>query len=192
MNNQPQAQTGLRQYFNIRGARVTLLIMIIMTVVNMVLYLTTEGEYVSYYFFSFSVPYDAVTLFDFYAYEFGMPELLFVGIATAIVCLTVYLLLWIFSAKNRYVLLAAAILLTLDLAELVLLCDILSVIPDILIHIVVLVELYGTYIVEGKAAPEAEAFTVVAEETPAAEEDPFAYAREPVDPQDGNANTSNE
>ena len=63
-------------------------------------------------------------------------------------------------------------------------CDISLVIADIFCHIIVLVELYGTFVMEGKPLPEAEVFTVVDNGTPEeapAEEDPFAYAREPME-----------
>lgn len=184
--NRQISQNGSSRYFNMRGARYSLLLLIIVTVINIVSYLASSAEESYYYFFfNISFPFDMVTLFDVLSVDFGVPALLYCGIVIAAVTLLIYGVLWFFSSKNRYVLLAAAILYTLDLAELLLLCELSTVIADIIFHILILVELYGTFVMEGKQpSAESEYFVVEGEEPPAAvpsEEDPFAYARQPIE-----------
>ena len=186
MTNRQIPQSGAQRYFNIPGARYTLLFLIALTVINIVSYLTTGADETFYYFFcNISFPFDMVTMFDFMGTEFAMPEMLYFGIAIAAISLIVYTVLWFFAKKNRYVLLAVAILYTLDFAELLLMADLSLVIADIICHILILVEFYGTFIMEGKQpAAESEYFVVEGEEPPAAEpteEDPFAYAHEPIE-----------
>ena len=169
-----------------KGARYSLAFLVILTIINIVSYLATAEEETFYYFFvNIAFPFDMVTLFDALGVEFAMPAMLYFGIAVAFVSLIIYAILWVFSAKNRYILLAAAILYTLDLAELLLMHDIIDCIFEIVVHIVLLIEFYGTFVMEGKQpSAESEYFVVEGEEPPAAvptEEDPFAYARQPIE-----------
>ena len=123
-----------------------------------------------------------VALFEVLSVEMAIPEVLYFGIAIAAVSLLVYALLWFFSSKNRYVLLAISVLYTLDLIELLLMSDLTLVVVDIIVHIIVLVELYGTFIVERRQAPVAESIgTESVQPTDPAEADPFAYARQPIE-----------
>ena len=184
MQNRQISPNGTRRYFSMPSARYTLLFLIILTVINIASYLFTTAEETYYYFFcNISFPFDMVTLFDALGVEFAMPEMLYFGVGVAAVSLIVYTGLWFFAKKSRYVLLAVAIFYTLDLAELVLMCDIPSVLADIICHILVLVEFYGTFVMEGKQpSAESEYFVVEGEEpTAPVEEDPFAYARQPLE-----------
>lgn len=183
MNRQMQTQS-VNPYFNLRSARFTVLFLIALTVFNIVSYLSAaENASYTYFWFNISFPFDMVALFEVLSVEMAIPEVLYFGIAIAAVSLLVYAVLWFFSSKNRYVLLAIAVLYTLDLVELLLMSDIAMFIIDIIIHIIVLIELYGTFVVEGRQVP-IPAECTGAESTPApapAEEDPFAYAQEPTE-----------
>lgn len=122
------------------SARSNLLLAIVLTVVNIVLFFANSGTML---LFSVSVPYYAVI----FAYLF---EIAPIGIAFAAIILVIYFLCWLLSKKRNGWLIAALVLFAIDtlgMAGLYLLAEDASGLMDGLIHIWVLY-----YLVAGVSA----------------------------------------
>jgi len=131
----------LQQKYN--SARVNLLLVIILTVVNVALLF---GGSETMMLFSASVPYYAIA----FPVVWGMPELFAFGLIVAVVSLVLYFLCWLLSKKRPGWLVAALVLFILDtmaLAGLYLLIEEISGIVDLAIHVLVLV-----YLIQGISA----------------------------------------
>lgn len=135
----------------IKIGRRTLLGVIIMTLVNLSL-LLTSGD--SYLLFSASVPY-YMTWFGKFMDSGTNGSYTFTGLAIGALILAVYLLFWLLSRKNTVWLTWAAVLVGIDLAALIAVSFLLLDNPmhnlvDVLIHIVVI----GQIIKGAKAGKE--------------------------------------
>ena len=130
---QPKLQGRALAEQEYKNARANLLLMLILTVVNVVLYLVGADVMM---LFSATVPYYAVA----FAFELGAPLVVpLMGIA--LVSLAAYLLCWIFSKKHYGWMIAALVLFVLDslaLVGLYLSVGDASGILDTLIHVWVL------------------------------------------------------
>lgn len=145
-------QERYRAIYN--GARINLLVAMLLTVLNCVLALTGADVY---YLFSIAFPYAMVfdgamscglvysldeyrSLYEDMAMDFLPMTYLYVMLAIAGVSLLVYLLCWIFSKKHVGWLVAATVLLVLDSAFLVFWYEVdLSMLLDYLFHAWVLI-----------------------------------------------------
>ena len=121
-----------------KAGRSNLLIAIILTVVNIVLFLVGSETML---LFSISVPYYAVIFGSIFAAELGAPEMLVTGCVIAGVILAVYFLCWLLS-KNRLGWLVAAMILviidTLALVAFYLLAGEISGVLDLVFHAMIL------------------------------------------------------
>lgn len=118
-------------------ARTNLLLMMGFTLINIVL-VVAEADMM--FLFSATVPYYSVVFGYVYALA-GFPELLYVSIAIAVLCLVAYFLCWLFSKRHYAWMIVAMVLFVLDtlaLGLLFLLYNNFSGIPDVLIHLWVL------------------------------------------------------
>lgn len=125
------------------SARSNLLLAIVLTVVNIVLFFTGSGTML---LFSVSVPYYAVIFGD----VFGIAP---VGVCFAVVVLVAYFLCWLLSKKRVGWLIAALVLFLIDtlaMAGMYMLIEDTSGIMDGLIHIWVLYYLFAGVSAHGK------------------------------------------
>ena len=106
--NMDHLSLPVRRY---RGARNSLLLMMIMTVVNTVL--AAVGSY-TYFVFSDYLSYYLALFGRVYFEELGEPLYLIIGCVAAAIVLLPYLLCWIFSKKRRGWLIAALVLFIID------------------------------------------------------------------------------
>ena len=121
------------------SARSNLLLMLILTVVNIVLYVC--GSY-TMFLFSATVPYLMVVCSTIF---FDMPALMIICIGIAAVILIVYLLCWIFSKKSSGWMVFALVLFIVDTVVMIALyvwMQEVSGILDAIIHILVLYYLF--------------------------------------------------
>lgn len=93
------------------GARSNLLLMLILTLVNVVLYFAGTGTMM---LFSASVPYFSVIFGHAFTMETGSDIFLYAGIAVAAVVLIAYLFCWIFSKSNYGWMVFALVLFIVD------------------------------------------------------------------------------
>ena len=153
---------------NYTVARHNLLLVIILSAVNIVLYLAGSDTMM---LFSATVPYYSVVFGWLYSDAFGIPAYLVIGLCAAFVILALYFVCWLLSKKNGGWMIAALVLFALDTVALIALYIIasdVSGILDALIHAWVLYYLimgvyYGNKL---KTLPEDP---VPAEETPVEE-----------------------
>lgn len=130
----------LRMYARYRSARMDLLLVIIFTVVNILMFNFGSGTVM---LFSASVPY--------YAVVFGTvlendPEILLtgaynIGVVIAIVSVLLYLLCWVFSKKKYVWMIVSAVLFSIDTLALIglyIMMGEISGVLDILMHALVL------------------------------------------------------
>lgn len=128
--DQPRPDKGspayMQQQYSI--ARGNLLLAIIFTVINLVLYWTGSGYY---FLFSIAVPYYGILLGD--VLGFGATMLI-----VAVVILAIYFLCWIMSKKHSGIMILATVLFVLDciclIALMILSGGITYMIVDILFH----------------------------------------------------------
>lgn len=141
-------QTLLKNY---RAGQIDLLAIIIFTVVNVVLTLTASG---SYFLFSAFIPfeflYSAMLLCgkfpaEWYegleGFEFFDESMFYAAIVVVVVFLAIYTVCLVFSSKNRYGwLIAALVVFSLDTLYLLTMFDV-SFIVDLAIHVIAIVGL---------------------------------------------------
>lgn len=173
MENNEQILAKRQQFAkSYASARSNLLLAIILTVVNIVLFFAESGTML---LFSVSVPYYAV----FIGFLFDALE---IGIGVAAVVLIAYLLCWLFSKKNSGWLVVAAVLFAVDtlaMAGLYLLMEDMSGIMDAVIHICVMY-----YLVVGiRAAAQLKKLPEVTQEM-VTEENALAENSTPLRPAD--------
>ncbi len=135
----------------IKIGRRTLLGVIVMTLINLTLLLTSGDNYM---LFSASVPY-YLTWFGWFMDGGIRGSYTFTGLMIGAVILAIYFLLWILSRKNAVWLTWAAVLFGIDLAALIAISFLffenpLNNLVDVLIHIVVI----GQIIKGAKAGKE--------------------------------------
>lgn len=119
-------------------ARKNLLLMLILTVVNIVLFVAGANTML---LFSATVPYYGVI----YALVWGNPIIFILGIGITVISLLLYLLCWIFSKKHYGWMVTALVLFVFDtvvMAVLYILMADVSGILDVLIHAWVLYYLF--------------------------------------------------
>lgn len=159
--NMDHLSLPVRRY---RGARNSLLLMMIMTVINTVL--AAVGSY-TYFVFSDYLSYYLALFGRVYFEELGEPLYLIIGCVAAAIVLLPYLLCWIFSKKRRGWLIAALVLFIIDtlllVSDAIAYMDV-SYILDIAFHIWLIVELI-IGIRAGKAAIAEMTAPPVAEDT---------------------------
>ena len=132
-DQQPKLQGRALAEQEYKNARTNLLLMLILTVVNIALYLVGADVMM---LFSATVPYYAAA----FAFELGAPLVLPL-MSVALISLAAYLLCWIFSKKHYGWMIAALVLFVLDslaLAVLYLSVSDASGIMDAIIHVWVL------------------------------------------------------
>ncbi len=100
----------------VKGARATLLAVMLFTVVNLVLLVAEQG---SYFLFSASVPYYLTMLGILMDRALGGRTFLFTALAVSAVCLVAYLLCWLLSKKRGGWLTVALALFVVDTVLLV-------------------------------------------------------------------------
>ena len=106
MNSKTQRTVEQQKY---NGARSNLLLMLILTTVNTVLFLSGSG---TMFLFSATVPYLMAIFGMAYA---DMPVIMLIFLAIAAVSLVLYLLCWIFSKKHFGWMIGALVLFVLDI-----------------------------------------------------------------------------
>ena len=119
-------------------ARKNLLLMLILTVVNIVLFVAGANTML---LFSATVPYYGVI----YALVLGNPIIFLLGIGIAVISLLLYLLCWIFSKKHYGWMVTALVLFVFDTVVMVVLYILMSDVSgilDVLIHAWVLYYLF--------------------------------------------------
>ena len=150
------------------SARSNLLLMLILTVVNIVLYVC--GSY-TMFLFSATVPYLMVVCSTIF---FDMPALMIICIGIAAVILIVYLLCWIFSKKHYGWMIGALVLFSLDILAMV---GMFLVSPELFSILAALWHVWVLYYlitgvtngVKLKKMPVSEPISAQAEEIPEAE-----------------------
>ena len=121
-----------------KAGRSNLLIAIVLTVVNIVLFMVGSETML---LFSISVPYYAVIFGSIFAAELGSPEMLVTGCVIAGVILAVYFVCWLLSKKRLGWLVVAMVLVIVDTLALIgfyLLAEEISGVLDFVFHVMIL------------------------------------------------------
>ena len=136
MNNNKREVTPEYLLKQIAGARSSLLMVIIFTVVNLVMLLLDSG---TYFLFSASVPYYMTAIgmgIDLGAGEAGIGTFTIVALVISAVVLAFYLLCWLLSKKRPGWFVVALIAFILDTLALVGLCLLMDMLTDSIMDLV--------------------------------------------------------
>ena len=147
MNRKPTNKNvfGKNPYAVYHSARITLILVAILTVVNSISYLfPSEDGTFTYMLFSSYISLSSISVFDYVGLELGIPGLIGVGYVVTAVIVAFVMVCFFLSKRKKGFMLAAAIFFSID--TVVLLMDIAyASIIDLIFHAIILVELFSAF-----------------------------------------------